>query len=109
MNAKKRKSKKRSAANSKPQPDDFVFYLDRNLGKHVIADALRSIGVRVEVHDDHLPVDAPDEVWVMLVGQYKQITLTIARTPSFERVFTEIQCRQSASGIGDLNGIPSCS
>ena len=42
----------------------------------MIADALRSIGVRVEVHDDHLPIDAPDENWIALVGQRNWIALT---------------------------------
>lgn len=76
MNARKRRSKKRSVANSKPQPESFVFYLDRNLGKHVIADALRASGLQVEVHDDHLPIDSPDEDWIALVGQRNWIALT---------------------------------
>lgn len=76
MNARKRKSKKRSAASSKPQPDDFVFYLDRNLGKHIIADALRAAGLRIEIHDDHLPIDSPDENWIALVGRHDWIALT---------------------------------
>ena len=76
MNATKRKSKKRSGASSKPQPDSFTFYLDRNLGKHVITDALRLSGIRVEVHDDHLAIDSPDEDWIALVGQNGWIAIT---------------------------------
>jgi len=61
MNANQRKSKKRSVASSKQPPKSRTLYLDRNLGKHVIANALRNKGFPVEVHDDHLPIDAPDE------------------------------------------------
>jgi len=76
MNAKKRKSRKRSAANSKRLLEDTVFYLDRNLGKHIIADALRCSCVEVEIHDDHLPINAPDEHWIKLVGQRNWIAIT---------------------------------
>lgn len=71
MNAKKRRSKKRFDASLKQQHEDFVFFLDRNLGKHLIANALREAGHRVEIHDDHLPIDAPDEDWIALVGQQR--------------------------------------
>lgn len=59
MSARRAKSRKRSAANLDARPDTPVFYLDRNFGRHLIADALREAGHTVEVHDDHLPIDAP--------------------------------------------------
>lgn len=70
--------KKRSGANSPQQPEigDFVLFLDRNLGKHIIADRLRSEGLNVEIHDDHLPLDAPDEEWLRLVGRNGWLALT---------------------------------
>ena len=71
-----RKSRKRSGANSRPQPETPVFFLDRNLGKHTIATRLRREGIRVEVHDDHLAPDAPDEEWVELVGQRGWVAVT---------------------------------
>lgn len=46
-----------------------VFFVDRSLGRHVVADALRAAGAPIEVHDDHFPQDAPDEVWLPVVGQ----------------------------------------
>lgn len=54
MSAGQKKSKKQSGANSKPQREPTLF-LDRNLGKHIVANRLRSEGMAVEVHDDHLP------------------------------------------------------
>ncbi len=76
MIAKKQRSKKRSDASSKSQPDKFVFFLDRNLGKHVIAEALRNAGRPVEIHDDHLPVNAPDEDWIKLIRSRGWIGVT---------------------------------
>ena len=38
--------------------------------------SLRSKGVAVEVHDDHLPLDAPDEDWIALVGREGWVAVT---------------------------------
>ena len=76
MIAKKQRSMKRSDANSKSQPDKHVLFLDCNLGKHIIAEALRSVGHPVEIHDDHLPVDAPDEDWIKLISSRGWIGVT---------------------------------
>ena len=71
-----RKSRKRSGANSRPQLETLTFFLDRNLGKHKIAARLRSEGIKVEVHDHHLPADAPDEEWIALVGRKGWVAVT---------------------------------
>ena len=71
-----RKSRKPSGANSRQQPETLVFFLDRNLGKHTIATRLRHEGIKVEVHDDHLPPDAPDREWVELVGRKGWVAVT---------------------------------
>ena len=76
MSAKQKKSKKRSAANSRLPSQGITYYLDRNLGKHVIADALRSIGASVEVHDDHLSPTAPDQDWIALVAKKNWLAVT---------------------------------
>lgn len=57
-------------------PETNTFFLDRSLGKHVVAVALRSAGARVEVHDDHFSPDATDEHWLAEVGRRKWIVLT---------------------------------
>jgi hypothetical protein len=44
------------------------IYLDRNLGEHVIADALRAAGAVVKLHDDYLAPNAPDEGWIDIAG-----------------------------------------
>ena len=76
MSAKKKKSKKLSGPSSKPPRKDVPYYLDRNMGKHVIADALRAAGSSVELHDDHLAPDAPDEDWIALVGRNAWLAIT---------------------------------
>ena len=61
---------------SKPPPNPPVYFIDRSLGRHLIADALRDAGTRVEVHDDHLRQDAPDEEWIALVGDEGWLAVT---------------------------------
>jgi predicted nuclease of predicted toxin-antitoxin system len=59
------------------QPDDPpVLFIDRNLGRYVIADALRTAGIRCVIHDDYLPPDAPDEEWLSLVGRNGWVAIT---------------------------------
>ena len=61
MAAPAKRLKKRSAANSvslKP-PEELVFFLDRQLGRHKMAGILRAAGLNVEIHDDHSPDELP--------------------------------------------------
>lgn len=58
------------------QPEAPTFFLDRSLGKNIVAEALRTAGVRVEVHDDHFSADAKDEDWLTIVGGRGWIVLT---------------------------------
>ncbi len=71
------KSKKPSGANSpSKQPDEPVFFLDRSLGKHRVATALRQAGATLHIHDDHFPPDAKDEHWLTEAGQRGWIVFT---------------------------------
>jgi uncharacterized protein with PIN domain len=59
------------------QPDQPIFFLDRSLGREIIANALREKNVRVEVHDDHFPSNAKDdEDWLFHVANHGWIVLT---------------------------------
>lgn len=53
-----------------------VFFIDRSLGGHLVADALREAGTRVEVHDDHFSPDCLDEDWLVEVGRRGWVVLT---------------------------------
>lgn len=61
---------------SRPPSEEPTLFLDRNLGRHIVADRLRSEGMKVEIHDDHLPPDAPDEDWIALVGRKGWVAVT---------------------------------
>lgn len=67
------------------QPESLVLFVDRSLGGKVVPDALRALGRRVEVHDDHFPANAPDTEWIPEVAARRWIILTkdenIARNP----------------------------
>ena len=54
----------------------LVFFIDRSLGKNVVAAALRAAGATVEVHDDHFVQDALDQVWLSDVGRRGWVVLT---------------------------------
>ena len=66
--------KRRSAASS--EPPELVFFIDRSLGKHKVADALRAAGALVELHDNHFPPDAKDADWLPVIGGKRWILLT---------------------------------
>lgn len=51
-------------------PDEPVFFLDRNLGRHVLPDKLRAAGFKVEVFHDHFDDQAlPDPKWIEFCGR----------------------------------------
>ena len=60
---------------SKP-PNAPEWFLDRVLGDQVVAEALRTHGLVVHVHSDHFAPDAPDEEWLVGVGERGWIVLT---------------------------------
>ena len=90
-----KKSKKQSGANSKLPPEP-TFFLDRNLGRHVIAKRLRAEGMAVEVHDDHLPLDAPDEEWIALVGREGWMAVTKDKNVRYRTAELEAVRKHSA-------------
>ena len=57
-------------------PEPSVFFIDRSLGKKIVAQALRDIGETVEIHDDNFAPDAKDEDWLVEVGNRGWIVLT---------------------------------
>ena len=72
-------SKKPSAANLQKLLESEIFFLDRCLGKKILASALRAANLKIEVHDDHFPPDAKDEYWLPIVGGRGWIVLTSDR------------------------------
>src|SRR6266446_8841705 len=79
MAARRKTSKRPSAASSgstPTPPEPIVFFIDRSRGRKIVAQALRDVGAIVEIHDDHFPPDAKDEVWLTEVGRRGWVVLT---------------------------------
>jgi hypothetical protein len=53
-----------------------IFFIDRSLGKKLVATELRKAGALVEIHDDHFLTDEEDRVWLAEVGKKGWIVLT---------------------------------
>ncbi len=53
-----------------------TFFLDRCLGKKILASILRAANLKIEVHDDYFPPDCKDEHWLRIVGARGWIVLT---------------------------------
>ncbi len=70
------KSKRPYAANLPKPPEAVTFFLDRTLGKRILASALRAAGLNVQVHDDHFPANAKDTEWLRFVGAKGWVVLT---------------------------------
>lgn len=101
--------KKRSAASYKSkQPEPLTLFIDRSLGKRFIADALRAAGADVRVHDDHFPVDAKDEEWLVEAGKHGWIVLTkdrrIRRRPLELTALRKSGVRAFVLSAGNLSG-----
>lgn len=48
---------------------DWVFFVDTSLGSFTVADAIRPLVYRVEIHKDHFGMDVEDVVWLPKVSE----------------------------------------
>lgn len=76
MVARKKKSKKPLEQNSTKPLKEYTYFVERNLGRFDVPDALRATGAKVVVHHDVLPDDSPDEDWITLCGEKSYIAVT---------------------------------
>lgn len=87
----------------------MTFFLDRCLGKNIIASALRKVGILVEIHDDHFSQDAKDEEWILPVGGDGWIIITkdkhIRYRNSEKLAVKKANARMFAISGGNLKGI----
>ena len=108
MSGRKRRSKKRSAANSTQPEPALVFFVDECLGRHVVPEALRAAGALVERHCDHFPPGVSDVEWLREVGARGWIVLTkdksIRRRPLEYEAFTSARCRVFVLTATDVTG-----
>ena len=54
----------------------LTFFLDYQIGRYVVADALRKAGASVEVHIDHFLQSAPDLEWIPEIGERGWVLIT---------------------------------
>lgn len=85
-----------------------VFFIDRCLGKHPIAEEIRSAGVQVEIHDDHFPAGATDQEWIPQVGRKGWIVLTkdqrIAYNALERQAVARVGIRMFTLSSGNVSG-----
>ncbi len=102
-------SKKPSGLNLPSRPEPLVFFVDRSLGRRIVPDALRTAGAQVEIHDDHFPQDAQDQVWLTEAGKRGWVVLTKDkhiryRTAEIHALITAKLCAFVLTARGDLSG-----
>lgn len=86
----------------------LTFFLDHQIGRYVVADALRAAGARVEVHLDHFPGDKPDAEWIPEVGRRVWVLITkdqnIRRNPLERHAYEIAKLRGFVVTGKDLSG-----
>jgi hypothetical protein len=65
-----------SARREKVSGPPPTFFLDRQIGKYVVANALKTAGATVEVHDDHFPQETEDVVWIPAIAARGWVLVT---------------------------------
>lgn len=87
----------------------LTFFLDHQIGRFQVADALRSAGAVVEVHLDHFPGDAPDTEWIPEVGRRGWVLITkdqnIRRNPLERAAYQAARLRGFVVTGKDMNAI----
>lgn len=74
-----KKSRKLFAGPLALRPEASVFFIDRDTGGRLLAEALRPKGYRVELHGDHFAQDTQDPFWIRSVAHRHWVILTCDR------------------------------
>jgi hypothetical protein len=87
---------------------EVVFFLDRSIGKHIVALALRDRGARVELHDDHFERSTEDPKWIAEVSRRGWAIITkdrrIRHRPLERAAVVAARARMFALTGGNLTG-----
>ena len=85
-----------------------IFFIDRCLGNK-LADTLRNVGARVEIHDDHFSQDSYDKDWLRIVAERNWVVLTkdkkIASRPLELLAVAQGNVRLFVFVDGDVSGV----
>ena len=86
----------------------LTFFLDHQIGRYVVAEALRAAGANVEVHLDHVRGDAPDLDWIPVVGKHGWVLITkdqnIRRNPLERAAYEAAKLRGFVVTGKDMGG-----
>lgn len=86
----------------------LTFFLDYQIGRYVVAEALRRADARVEVHIDHFAQDALDLEWIPEVGRRGWVLITkdenIRRNPLERAAYQEAGLRGFIVTGKDMRG-----
>ena len=96
----------------RPAPPPPEFFIDRSLGRHIVAEALRSHGYTVHTMADVYPDGADehitDEEWISRADQEAWVALTkderITRRPQEQSALSDSHLRVFAIGNQHLTG-----
>ena len=76
----RKRSRTRSAANLAQRDTarlaSLTFFVDRQLGRFIVPEALRAAGAQVEAHDDHFAQNTPDVEWLTKVGKWGWVVIS---------------------------------
>jgi PIN like domain len=90
------------------QLNSLTFFLDYQIGRFVVAEALRAAGARVEVHIDHFVQNAPDTDWIPEIGRREWVLITkdqnIRRNPLERAAYEAAQLRGFVVTGKDMSG-----
>lgn len=86
----------------------LTFFLDYQIGRYVVAGALRAAGARVEVHIDHFAPAAPDLEWIPRVAARGWVLITkdehIRRNPLERDAYERAALRGFVVTAKDMTG-----
>ena len=86
----------------------LTFFLDYQIGRYAVAEALRAAGARVEVHIDHFHQAAPDVEWIPEVGRHHWVLITkdknIRRNPLERAAYENARLRGFVLTGADMGG-----
>jgi len=85
----------------------LTFFLDHQIGRYQVAEALRTAGAKVEVHLDHFPGDMPDTDWIPEVARRGWVLITkdqnIRRNPLERAAYEVAKLRGFVATGKDMN------
>ncbi|MGE0373758.1 MAG: hypothetical protein AB7Q01_18010 [Gammaproteobacteria bacterium] len=85
-----------------------TFFLDHQIGRYTVAEALRAAGANVVVHLDHFAGNAPDTEWIPEVGRRGWVLITkdqnIRRNPLERMAYERARVRGFVVTGKDMGG-----